>query len=120
MFLKNSRYTPVRIFDADPDNRVDFRGIRPREIPDTPGVLEHTQTEEDRPDLLAHHYYQSDRYWWRLMDANPEFLIAGPLLDRDNNRVTSGDGLQPERQIGDVMMSDDMQGDALLIPAKKG
>lgn len=120
MFLKNSRYQPVQLFEVDPDNRVDFRGLRPRDIPHTPGVLEHTQTEEDRPDLLAHHYYQSDRYWWHLMDANLEFLVAGLVLDGDNNRVTGGDGLQPERGVGDVMISDQMQGDAMLIRAKKG
>ncbi len=120
MFLKNSRYAPARIFDADPDNRADFRGIRPRDIPQTPGVLEHTQTEGDRPDLLAQNYYQSDRNWWRIVDANSEFLIAGPILDTDNNHVASGDGLQPEREVGDVMISDQMQGDAVLIPAKKG
>ena len=83
-------------------------------------MLEHTQTEGDRPDLLAGHYYEADRYWWRIVDANPDFLIAGPIRDAEDNRVTSGDGLQPEREVGDVMISDAMQGDAMLIPAKKG
>ena len=120
MFLKNSRYAPARLFDPDPGGRIDFRGVRPRKIPETLGVLEQTQTEGDRPDLLAQNYYQADRYWWRIVDANPDFLIAGPIRDAANNRVTSGDGLQPERGVGDVMISDEMQGDAMLIPAKKG
>ncbi|MEL6884228.1 MAG: hypothetical protein AAFP87_06940 [Pseudomonadota bacterium] len=120
MFLKNSRYAQSRIFDSDPEGRVDFRGIRPRDIPETPAVLEHGQTEGDRPDIMANNYYQADRAWWRIVDANPEFLIAGPIRDADNNRVTSGDGLQPERGVGDVMISDEMQGDAVLIPPKKG
>ncbi len=120
MFLKSSRYVNVQVFDPDPEGRVDFRGIRPRDIPETPGVLEHAQTEGDRPDILAQEYYQADRAWWRIVDANPEFLIAGPIRDADNARVTSGDGLQSERGVGDVMISDAMQGDAVLIPAKKG
>jgi hypothetical protein len=120
MFMKNSRYAKTRIFEPNADGSVPFRGIRPRDIGNAPGVLEHTQTEGDRPDLLAQNYYQADRHWWRIMDANPEFLIAGPIRAADNTRVTSGDGLQPDRNVGDVLISDQMQGDAFLIPARKG
>lgn len=120
MFLKNSRYAQVGLFQPGPDGRTVFRGVRARDITDAAGVLEHTQTEGDRPDLLAQNYYQEDRNWWRIMDANPEFLIAGPIRDETNARVTTGDGLQPDRKVGDVMISDEMQGDAQLIPARKG
>ena len=46
----------------------------------TPPVIEHEVTAGDRLDLLALHYYQNDRLWWRIADANPEFLFAGPLV----------------------------------------
>jgi hypothetical protein len=34
----------------------------------------------DRLDLLARHYYNNDRLWWRIVDANPEFLYAGDVV----------------------------------------
>lgn len=120
MFLKNSRYAGLPRFAADPDGRADFQGVRPRPIPQTDGVLEHTQTEGDRPDQLAREYYQADRSWWRIVDANPEFLIAGPIRDAEGNRVSSGDGITPGSDVGDVMISVAMEGDAILIPPKKG
>jgi hypothetical protein len=120
MFSRNSRYAGSRLFEADGSGEVLFRGIRPRAIPVTEGVIEHTQTEDDRPDLIALNFYQADRAWWRILDANPEFLLAGPVRDAGGARVTFGAGLQPERAVGDVMISDAMQGDAVLIPAKKG
>ena len=35
----------------------------------------------DRLDLLARHYYNNDRLWWRIVDANPELVFAGDMLD---------------------------------------
>jgi len=29
--------------------------------------------------LLARHYYNDDRLWWRILDANPDILHAGDL-----------------------------------------
>jgi len=34
----------------------------------------------DRLDLLARHYYNDDRLWWRITDANPDFLYAGDMV----------------------------------------
>lgn len=120
MFSRNSRYAASRLFEPGQDGTSEFRGIRPRAIPPTEGVIEHTQTEDDRPDLMALNFYQADRAWWRILDANPEFLLAGPVRDADGARVSFGAGLQPDRGVGDVMISDAMQGDAVLIPPKKG
>lgn len=120
MFSRNSRYANARLFEPDSTGETVFRGIRPRAIPVTEGVIEHTQTEDDRPDLMALNFYQADRAWWRILDANPEFLLAGPVRDTGGARVTYGAGLQPERGVGEVMISDEMQGDAVLIPPKKG
>lgn len=120
MFLKNSRYAGLARFAKDPDARVDFQGIKPRPIDRAAGVLEHTQSESDRPDLLAQEFYQSDRSWYRIVDANVEYMIAGPIRDEKDARITAGDSLNPDSNDGDVMISDQMQGDAILIPAKKG
>jgi hypothetical protein len=119
MFLKDSRYARVARFEPDPDGRADFQGIRLRPIPPTPGVLEHTETEDDRPDRLANEFYSADRAWWRILDANPDFLIAGPIRSDDGARVSGGDGVLPEQGNGDVMISDAMKGDVVLIPRRK-
>ena len=119
MFLKNSRYAQVPRFEPDPDGRVDFQGIRPRPIPLTEGVLEHTQTEDDRPDRMANEYYSADRAWWRIVDANPDFVIAGPIRSTEDTRISGGDGITPAAETGDVMISDAMEGDAVLIPRRK-
>ncbi len=60
-----------------------------------PGVVEHTVLHTDRLDHLAKDYYKNDRRWWRVMDANAEFLYGFELLDEE------------------------MQGDAVAIPASR-
>ena len=65
-----------------------FAGIRPRSIGPATGVIEHVIKTGERLDLLAGNYYNDDRLWWRIVDANPEFLFAGDLvLDRMEGQV---------------------------------
>ena len=84
MFLKNSRYKDARQFEAGDDGTVACKGIRPREIGSATGVVEHVIQEGDRLDLLARHYYSNDRFWWRILDANPDLLngVEVSLKDR--------------------------------------
>jgi nucleoid-associated protein YgaU len=56
-----------------------FLGLRPRDIGPARGVIEHVITGGDRLDLLARHYYNDERLWWRILDANPGLLYAGDL-----------------------------------------
>jgi nucleoid-associated protein YgaU len=79
MFQKGSRYEKCQQFTALADGSVVFEGIRPRAIGPATGVVEHTVTAGDRLDLLARHYYNDDRLWWRIADANPEFLYGGEM-----------------------------------------
>lgn len=80
MFLAGSRYETARPFTAEPGRPAPFPGVRPREIPPTPGVIEHTVRSGDRLDALARHFYDDDRRWWRIVDANPEFFYGGDLV----------------------------------------
>jgi len=82
MFLKGSRYEQARRFDQDEDGRS-FPGVRPRKIGPGVGVVEHVVKSGERLDLLARHYYNDDRLWWRIADANPEFVHAGLMLAED-------------------------------------
>jgi len=80
MFLKGSRYENASLFYADDNGEVAFDGVRAREIGKATGVIEHIVREGDRLDLLARHYYNNDRHWWRIIDANPEIMFATDLL----------------------------------------
>ncbi|MBN4077025.1 hypothetical protein JYT48_02005 [Mariprofundus ferrooxydans] len=75
MFLRKSRYKNAIPFDPSDH----FSGVRRREIGLASGVIEHVISSGDRLDLLARHYYNDDRLWWRILDANPDILHAGDL-----------------------------------------
>lgn len=81
MFGRNSRYRDAGLFEPDADGRVVFRGVRPRRIGPATGVVEHTVVQGNRLDTLAQHFYAEGRTWYRLVDANPEFVFAPKLLD---------------------------------------
>lgn len=80
MFGRKSRYANARSFAPTDDGREVFGGVRPRSIGSGTGVIEHRIQEGDRLDLLARHYYNNDRLWWRIVDANPEFDYAGDIV----------------------------------------
>ncbi len=80
MFQKGSRYEKSRKFTPSPDGAAVFPGIRPRDIGAATGVVEHVVRVGDRLDLLARHYYNDDRLWWRIADANPSFLYGGDMV----------------------------------------
>jgi nucleoid-associated protein YgaU len=80
MFHKGSRYEKSSIFAPSSDGAIVFAGIRPRTIGPATGVVEHVVKAGDRLDLLARHYYNDDRLWWRIVDANPDFLYGGDMV----------------------------------------
>lgn len=83
MITKGSRYENAVLFQYSAGDRRAFNGIRPRPIGPATPVLEHTVSEGERHDLLAMHYYNEQKLWWRILDANPDVLYAGDLADRD-------------------------------------
>lgn len=94
MRKKGSRYENTRPFSE----QSGFAGFRERPISAAAGILEHTVLHTDRIDLLAQSYYQNDRRWWRVMDANAEFLYGVELLDEQ----MQGDviAIPPSREAG--------------------
>lgn len=72
MRLKNSRYQAARRFEVDEKGQLRCKGLRPRVIGAALGVIEHVVRDGDRLDLLAGHYYNDPRLWWRILDANPD------------------------------------------------
>ena len=83
MFSKSSRYRNAQPFTSRAGGSGSFPGIRPRQIRRATGVIEHQVKADDRLDLLARHYYNDDRLWWRIVDANPEFLYGGDMVLRN-------------------------------------
>ena len=76
MLTRKSRYRNARPFAPTVDGAAPFPGLRAREIGPATPVLEHEIQAGERLDRLALHYYNDDRLWWRIVDANPD-LIAG-------------------------------------------
>lgn len=70
-----SRYESAQRFERGPLPVL----LRSRSIGAATGVLEHTIQVGDRLDLLARRYYNDDRMWWRILDANPDILCAADL-----------------------------------------
>ena len=91
MRRKGSRYENTKPFSEEKG----FNGFRERPLTSPPGLVEHTVLHTDRLDHLADQYYKNDRRWWRIMDANVQFLYGFELLDEE------------------------MLGDVILIPAAR-
>lgn len=82
MITPGSRYENAVLFQHSANDPHPFQGIRPRAIAPARPVLEHTLREGERHDWLAVHFYNEQRLWWRILDANPDVLYAGDLEQR--------------------------------------
>lgn len=111
---RRSRYEDTPSFSSTataPGSGTDFPGLRPRPIGPATGVIEHEVRAGDRLDHLARHYYNDDRLWWRILDANPQLnsgLDLFPVMKQaadDEAESSEGDLDRP-----------DLVGDTLLIP----
>jgi hypothetical protein len=80
MFAKNSRYRWLPDLvgrDARGRTRV-TKDLR--RLPDVSGDFRHILADTDRLDHLAFKYYKQPTKWWRICDANPEFMSPQALL----------------------------------------
>jgi hypothetical protein len=55
-----------------------------RLLPEVSGDFRHTVEQVDRLDHLAYKYYKQPRKWWRICDANPEFMSPQALLGKES------------------------------------
>ncbi len=83
MIVKKSRYRDARTFEPLSDGSEVFPGLRARRIGTAIGVIEHEVQASDRLDQLARNYYNDDRLWWRIVDANPEYTFGPDMLGED-------------------------------------
>ncbi len=83
MFSKRSRYfTLPDEVTVDRHNRfLPAKSLRLKT--EVTGTFQHTIEAVDRLDHLAYKYYKQSRNWWRICDANPEFLSPLALLGQE-------------------------------------
>jgi len=113
MFLPGSRYEKARPFTVGKGATGPFPGVRPRAIAPTPGVIEHIVQAGDRLDLLARHYYNDDRLWWRIVDANTEIFYVGDLVRENEVRDMDAPATDPP-------LLESMVGRSIVIPRARG
>lgn len=107
---RKSRYADTQAFAPDSRGNSTFAGVRPREITPATGMIEHSVTAGERLDQLATHYFDNNRLWWRIGDANWTILFSADLLlDLGNTTAEAADPLNRQ----------DMIGRAILIPRAK-
>lgn len=83
MFSKISRYRKLPdIVTIDVKGRT-LESKSLRLLPDVSGAFLHTVEEVDRLDHLAYKYYKQPQKWWRICDANPEFMSPQALLGKE-------------------------------------
>ncbi|MER8605538.1 hypothetical protein NKH48_17535 [Mesorhizobium sp. M1233] len=100
-----SRYVETQTFAPDPRGNSTFGGVRPREIGAATGVVEHMVVSGDRLDRIAAHYYDNDRFWYRLADANFAELYPPDLLFDPGPGFDSGtDPLGRSDRVGQVVL----------------
>lgn len=83
MFSKISRYRKLSdVVTTDVKGRsLESRSLRL--LPQVSGTFLHTVEEMDRLDHLAYKYYKQPRKWWRICDANAEFMSPRALLGKE-------------------------------------
>lgn len=79
MPIKGSRYLSGITFSNDNGREPMFCGMRPRSIGQATAVLEYRVKGGDRLDLLSLFFYNNDRKWWRILDANPWVVFGADL-----------------------------------------
>ena len=108
---KRSRYADVKPFEPDPLGRMGFKGLLPRPLARAPGAVEHSVVAGERLDRLSLSYFNDDRHWWRIVDANVGFLCGTDMVVEF---ATS------EEEARDPFGRGNMIGRAVIVPPKEG
>lgn len=83
MFSKSSRYQKLSDITTTDAKGRSLPSISLRLLPEVTGTFFHTVEEVDRLDHLAYKYYKKPGKWWRICDANPDFMSPQALLGKE-------------------------------------
>ncbi|MFJ4245045.1 tail protein X [Streptomyces iakyrus] len=83
MFSKQSRYHAVPDVAGSRRDRRSVVGKDLRVLPNITGSFTHTIGDGDRLDQLAFQYYGQPLHYWRICDANPDFLSPLALIGQE-------------------------------------
>ena len=89
MFLENSRYSKQKTVNAKARDGRSVSAVALRIIPPQGGV-DHTVSQNDRLDILAHRSYKDPTAFWHIADANSE-LEARELTKETGRKITLPD-----------------------------
>ena len=107
---RRSRYADVKLFEPDALGRVIFKGLLPRPITPVPGAVEHSVVAGERLDQMSLVYFNDDRRWWRILDANVGFLCGTDMTIEFPTR---------EAELNDPFERVQMVGCTIVVPAKE-
>ena len=83
MFSKISRYRKLPDVVTTDAKGQSLASKDLRLLPEVSGTFLDTVEAVDRLDHLAYKYYKQPRKWWRICDANPEFMSPQALLGKE-------------------------------------
>lgn len=79
-FFKGSYYENTPIFSVNDKGEIIFDGLRARKLNNLEAILEHSVSQKERLDSIAHHYYGDSRDWRRIVETNPDILFPEDLM----------------------------------------
>lgn len=85
MFSKISRYNKqadVIVFDVE-GQTIASKSFRLHPVVTGSTLFLHTLEESERLDHLSFKYYNQSRKWWRICDANPDFMSPLALVGKE-------------------------------------
>lgn len=74
------RYSDTPAFEWDDPASAPFRGLMPRKVRRHTGFVEYELKLGDRLDSLAKDFYDDERLWWVIAEANAEILLPADLV----------------------------------------
>jgi len=89
MFLENSRYSKLKTIDAKARDGRSVKAVTLRILP-AEGGGDHTVSQHERLDILAHRSYKDATRFWHIADANTE-LEANELTKETGRKITIPD-----------------------------
>jgi hypothetical protein len=83
MFSPSSRYRKLPDVVTTDAKGQTLASKALRLLPSVSGTFQHTVADGDRLDHVAYKYYRQPTKWWRISDANPEFLSPQGLFGKE-------------------------------------